>query len=453
MFNKRILKLQGQRKALLAEADALHALTGGDNARALTDDEQARFDAIVADGGEVTTIDKNISDITALAERHRTMPTVDEAADDADAVLDDADIQVGVDRRTLDPTGGFDHFGDFALAVQNLFNPAGNAQDDRVNRILAATGMSSGIGSDGGLLIPPEFSNIIWDMMREDDANLLDACDGYTVEGESLEFNGVDETSRATGSRWGGVRGYWIAEAEQMTKSKPTFRKIKLEPKQLAVMIYVTDKLLNNSPIALQQFLTRAASSEISFMTSDAIIEGDGSGKPLGILNSDALIEVDKESGQDADTIVKANIDNMWSQCHARWRQAATWYINQDCEPQLANLSMAVGTGGAPVYLPPGGISATPFATLMGRPVKPIEFCSTVGTKGDIILANLGAYCAGTKGTVRSAMSIHLRFDYNESVFRFLFDVDGQPWIAKPMTPFKGTKELSPFVALESRDE
>ena len=51
---------------------------------------------------------------------------------------------------------------------------------------------------------------------------------------------------------------------------------------------------------------------------------------------------------------------------------------------------MTVGSGSATVvaYLPPGGLSTKPYATLLGRPVLPVEWCATLGTTGDVILRN-----------------------------------------------------------------
>ena len=58
---------------------------------------------------------------------------------------------------------------------------------------------------------------------------------------------------------------------------------------------------------------------------------------------------------------------------------------------------------------------------IKGRPVIPIEYCSAVGTVGDIILADMSQYVTISKGSLESAMSIHLRFDYAEEAFRFIF--------------------------------
>jgi HK97 family phage major capsid protein len=217
-------------------------------------------------------------------------------------------------------------------------------------------------------------------------------------------------------------------------------------------MINATDELLGDSAgVALEQYLFRIGSEEINFVVSDAILNGNGAGQPQGILGSACLITVAEESGQTADTVVTQNILKMWSRMWAPCRQNAVWLIHQDVEPQLQQ--MTLGTSGAQlvVYVPPGGLSAKPYGTLMGRPVIPVEWCSTLGTAGDIVLADLRHYVTATKGMIEQMMSIHLRFDYDESVFRFIFRIDGQPWWSAPLTPYKGSNTQSCFVTLATR--
>ncbi len=82
----------------------------------------------------------------------------------------------------------------------------------------------------------------------------------------------------------------------------------------------------------------------------------------------------------------------------------------------------------------------------------PTEYNATLGTVGDIILADMGSYVTGTRGGVSSAASIHLKFDYLETAFRFVYEMDGQTWLASAITPYKGgSNTLSPFVALATR--
>src|SRR4030042_2014914 len=148
------------------------------------------------------------------------------------------------------------------------------------------------------------------------------------------------------------------------------------------------------------------------------------------------------------------NIIKMYSRRFASMTGNYVWYYNQNIEPQLFTMSQAVGTGGIPVYMPPGGLSDAPYGRLMGLPAIAIEQASTLGTQGDIILANLqNGYILAEKGGIQSDMSIHVRFIYDESVFRFVLRVDGQPVRASVLTPYKGGASYtqSHFIALETR--
>jgi HK97 family phage major capsid protein len=141
----------------------------------------------------------------------------------------------------------------------------------------------------------------------------------------------------------------------------------------------------------------------------------------------------------------------MWSRLYAPSRPNSVWLINQDVEPELHKMGLETKTpiAGALVYMPPGGLSQAPYGTLMGRPVIPIEVCQTMGTSGDIILADLSQYILIDKGGLQSASSIHFKFTTDETAFRFVFRVDGQPWWSTALVPFKGTSNtLSPFVVL-----
>jgi len=118
-------------------------------------------------------------------------------------------------------------------------------------------------------------------------------------------------------------------------------------------------------------------------------------------------------------------------------------------------MSLAVGSGGHGVYLPAGGFggaSASPFSTLMGRPVIPIEQCQTCGTSGDIILASFGkGYIFSQKGSLQSDLSIHTHFVFDESCLRFVLRLDSQPVLRAPVTPYKGTNTQSYFLKLDTR--
>jgi len=312
-------------------------------------------------------------------------------------------------------------------------------------------GMSEGVPSAGGFLVQTDFVDQL--LMRTYELAILGSRAWkvpISEKSNGLVLKGIDEKSRATGSRWGGVQGYWAGEAGVKTPSMPKFREMELKLKKLIGLCYATDELLEDAP-ALGAIITRAFTEEFSFLVDDAIYRGTGVGSPLGILNSPCLVTVPAEVGQPANTILFENIVNMWSRGYSRSRPSMVWLINQDIEPQLFSMSLAVGVGGIPVYLPANGLAGSPYGTLVGRPVIPVEQADTLGTIGDIMLADMSQYILIDKGGIKSAVSIHVKFTYDETAFRFVYRVDGQPLWGSALTPFRGTNTQSPFVALATR--
>lgn len=315
----------------------------------------------------------------------------------------------------------------------------------------AASGLSETVSSDGGFLIQQDFtSELLKDVF---DTGILAArCRRMPISGpsNSMKINGVDETTRSS-SRYGGVVAYWADEAAEKTASKPKFRKIELELKKLIGMCYATDELLQDAA-GLESFIREAFAGEFGFKIDDAIYRGTGAGHPLGVLNAGCLVTVPKETGQVANTLVAENIVKMFARRFVIQSTNYAWYYNQDIEPQLFTMSLAVGTGGIPVYMPPGGLSDAPYGRIMGLPAIPIEQASTLGTTGDITLANFrNGYILGEKGGIQSDMSIHVRFIYDESVFRFILRIDGQPVRASALTPAQGSNTQSHFITLATR--
>ncbi|MCJ7564810.1 MAG: phage major capsid protein [Candidatus Aminicenantes bacterium] len=352
-----------------------------------------------------------------------------------------------------EPRDRFHSLGQLLAAVMHAGVPGGTVDPRLRNLRAAASGLNETVPSDGGFLVQQDFSNeLLQDVFQT--GILASRCRRIPISGNSnsMKINGVDETSRAS-TRYGGILGYWEEEAAEKTASKPKFRKIELNLKKLIGLAYATDELIQDAA-ALEGVIRVGFVSEFGFLLDDAIINGTGAGQPLGILNGGCLVSVDKETGQKAATVVAENVIKMYSRIFAQSRPNAVWLINQNIEPQLFTMSLAVGTGGIPIYMPAGGLSGQPYGTLFGRPVIAIEQAATLGTVGDIIFADLtNGYILVEKGGIQSDMSIHVRFVYDESCFRFVMRVDGQPVRATALTPYKGGASYtqSHFVALATR--
>ncbi|MCB0207040.1 MAG: phage major capsid protein, partial [Anaerolineae bacterium] len=342
----------------------------------------------------------------------------------------------------------FKGFGDFLTAVRRSQTP-GMSSDNRLDYLKAASGLNETDPGAGGYLVAPQYATEIFKRSYENGA-LASRVRRVPMSSNTLKLNGVDESSRATGSRWGGVRAYWRAEANTVTATAPQFRQMTLTLNELMAFYYATDEVLADTT-ALGSLASEAYADEFGWQLDNAILRGTGAGQPAGILSAASTVSVAKESGQSAATVLAENIVKMRARLWARSRPTSVWFINQDVEPQLHLMSMPVGTGGIPVYMPANGLSGLPYDTLYGRPIIPIEQCSTLGTVGDIVLADLSQYVLGEKGGMEAAASMHVRFLYAEQTFRFMMRVDGQPLWQSALTPANGSNTLSPFITLATR--
>jgi HK97 family phage major capsid protein len=316
---------------------------------------------------------------------------------------------------------------------------------------IKALGANELIGSEGGFLLEPTFAASLLTPLHDSGPFSSRAAKlpiGPNSNGVILRA--VDETSRGTGSRWGGIRGYRLSEAGTKTESTPTFRFVELRLKKYAVLCYATEELLADTT-ALANVINQGAAEELDFMVNDDILNGAGNAGPLGILNAPALVSVSKETGQAAATLVTANIIKMWARMHPRSKSNAVWFINPDVTPQLYQTEFAVGTGGMPAFMMPGSLPNAPSGALLGRPLVETEFNATLGTVGDIVLADMSQYVMIDRD-VQAATSIHVQFLTDQVAYRFVYRCDGQPKAGAPLTPYKGTSNtLSAFVALATR--
>lgn len=362
-----------------------------------------------------------------------------------------AGVTVGATLWENDPKLGFPTFGHFCRSVKGACRP-GSMVDERLMKIVAAYGANTASGEEGGFLVPPEYSNRIYERTGEL-LPILEQCDRLTITGNSITINGmVDHAKNATTYRYAGLVVYWVAEAGAITRSNLKFRQINLRLNKLAALSYVTEEELSDANISFGPRLISKMAAGIAEETVEAVMFGTGVGQPLGAFASTACISTAKESGQAADTIVFENIINMTADLWPQSSANAKWYYNGEALPQLATMVLEVGAGGVPVYLAGGAATAMP-ASLWGRPAYPTEHCEALGDAGDIVLGDFAQYLLATKGTVKTAMSIHLRFVYDEVAFKSTFRIDGRPAWEQSLRPRKGAsaKRLSPWVKLAAR--
>ena len=442
-----------ERAELIAEAKVVFDEARERDDHSLTEEETERDDAIQA---RLDTLNTDIALLERQRNRERDLTAGAPAAEDANT-------RSPIHTRPNTPSGGpFASLGDqlqtiyAAQVLGNVeakekllsvaaFNDSVMPADFRAD----ALGAGIAIDSDGGFLVQTDISSEIMRKMH-DVGDLLGRVKRIPLEAiaNGIKLPMIDESSRADGSRLGGIRGYWVEEGEAPTATKPTFAQLELKLHKVAAIGYASEELLAHAS-AMTAILVDGFAEELRFKVEDAIFEGDGAGKPQGFTAANAVIPIAKEGGQDAATVRHDNLKKMWARAYGRSRANMIWMINQDVEPALDDLAKIIGTAGVEPSYVTYGIDGV--QRIKGRPVVVSEYCSTLGTVDDIVLVDPTQYVLIDRGGVQSAQSLHVRFTTDEMAFRATYRVDGGSLWKEAVTPFKGTNTQSPFITLATR--
>ena len=455
-----IKEMLAERKRLMDEAKALQATTDKEE-RGLTDEEAAQIDANLTKVEELAgQIEEAKKAEREGQEREDALRVRMEAANTWETTPEPQRTQ-NVNVVGGEASGQFAHFGEYLFKVREAAVVPSMA-DIRLTPSAAAPGMRSDVDSLGGFLIPDQFSDRILEKMYST-GELLNRVksDGVylSLERNTIKLPRVDESSRADGSRAGGVRGYWVGETSALTDSKPAVGQMTLTLHKAGALGYTTDEMLEDSA-ASGVFLERLLTKELIFTVENGIVNGNGSNKMLGLIAANCAVSVTKVTNQTAATVWGDNLTAMWARMFAPLRSTAVWLVEQSVEPFLFAATLAGRFGsestsvdGIPLYYPAGSLlNQGKFGILMGRPVIPVEYCKAVGTVGDVILWDPASYVLVDKaGGPKTASSIHVQFLTDQTTFRVTYRVDGQPTWGAPLTPHSAGDTLSPIVTLAVR--
>ena len=264
--------------------------------------------------------------------------------------------------------GGFDRLANSCRASRAPSGP-GLKADARLTR--APAGVAGEVDpTSGGFLVPTVYVERLVQSIY-DEAVIAPLCDRMETDRPfETVFCGVDETSRADGSRWGGAASYWSIEGDTVSPSLPKWRRIEFQAHKLFALCVATSELIADAPM-LGAYVRKAFSAEMSFKLDAAIVKGTGAGVPLGVLNSAALITIAKDSGQASATITATNIENAWAALPVPCRRRATWLVNELVEGQLSSVNAPGPTPTQTALYMPQGVGGNEHALLKGRPCDP----------------------------------------------------------------------------------
>lgn len=430
-FMEKVAELRAKKTELKDKAEALA--------------KEGKFDELDAIADEMAGINGSIQSLERMIDESRANAAPMD--DTYDGVLHD-----GKSGEPKDNKNGLHVFNSLGEQLKAIYDFRKNhVEDSRLQRVNnAVLGSNEGSGADGGFAIQTDFAGMIMESAVAA-SPLLNRLDRYTCSSaaNAMRWLSADETD-VSKSVFGGVQMYWAAEGAEVNASKPKFRELKMDLEKMMGFAYCTDEMLQDAAF-MTSFLGNAFTLAADRLLTESVIAGDGNGKPTGILQSPALVTVEKESGQAAATFVGNNAVKMQARAMPRNRDRLVWLMHPDVEEQLPLLSIKSGDESKFLWTPEGGLGNFDTQRVLNKPVLFEDSCAALGAKGDVNLIDPFYYILMTKGTAKQDWSIHVEFLTDQNCFRMVYRCNGAPKINSALTINNSKKKRSPFITLAAR--
>jgi len=185
------------------------------------------------------------------------------------------------ERADEDPKGGFKSFADFAITAYKGDMPGGENIDAKKRigewdkRVAAKTAghMAEGEPTEGGHLVPEEFRATLLQTSLEN-AVVRPRATFVPMATNRIGFPAIsDYDHRNSGSGlFGAIKIYRPGEAAAKTESKPHFDKINLTLHKNVAYTYVSDELMEDSPISIEPLLNTLFGKAIAWHEDKFIV-------------------------------------------------------------------------------------------------------------------------------------------------------------------------------------
>lgn len=312
-------------------------------------------------------------------------------------------------------------------------------------------------GTAGGYVVPPQFSNQLLSMAVEESifAQMASKHPMTSLTAQLPYLDIVTPNGAGVSNLLAGIIPTWTAEAAQRTESEPRFRQLELKAYELSMIAVASNTLLADDAVGLDSLLTQLFPKAIAWFTDYAYFQGNGVGKPTGVLNANAKFLVNRASParfqyQDAANMVQ----RLYGPSAFRKKKVA-WCMHPFMLNQL--LQMYDGAN-RPVWIPlssgavefPAQVGGREWSAgkLLGYDVYLTEKLPPPGTPGDVMLLDFEAYILGDRQQLEIEVSPWPLFQFNQMMYRLVWRGDGQSWLGGPITLADGTSLVSPFIIL-----
>lgn len=220
--------------------------------------------------------------------------------------------------------------------------------------------LQEGTDSEGGYLVPDEFERTLVEALEEENVFRTLA---HVIKTSSGDRKIPVVASKGTAS--------WVDEEGAYTESDDAFSQVSIGAYKLGTMIKVSEELLADSVFDLEAYISKEFARRIGAREEESFFNGDGKGKPLGILAATGGAEVGVTAAS-ATAITADEVIDLFYSLKAPYRKNAVWLLNDATVKQIRKLKDSTGQ-----YLwQPSLVAGTPD-TILGRPVKTSAFMPT----------------------------------------------------------------------------
>lgn len=195
--------------------------------------------------------------------------------------------------------------------------------------------LQEGVDTDGGYLVPEEWDKRLIDVLNEENIMRGLATKLKTAGEHKINIAATKPTAA------------WIEEGGELQFTDAKFGQKILDAHKLHVAIKITEELLYDNAFNLEAYITTQFGKALANAEEDAFLNGDGTGKPVGLFH-------ETKGGETAITltgtkIVSDDVLNLIYKLKRPYRQKASFIMN---DQTLADLRKLKDNNGAYLWQP-----------------------------------------------------------------------------------------------------
>ena len=235
-----------------------------------------------------------------------------------------------------------------------------------------------GVDTEGGYLCPDTFENqLVTGLTAKNVVRGL----AHVISTSSGQHKIPVVANRGTAS--------WVEEEGPIPEGDDTFGQQYIGAHKVGTLIKVSEELLNDSAFDLEAYFVAEFARRIGNKEEEAFLNGDGAGKPTGILN-DADVGVTAAS---ATAITADELIDLFYYLPAPYRANAVWVMNDSTMRYIRKLKDTTGQ-----FLWQKALHEGEHETLLGKPIYHSPFAPEVAAGAKpILFGDLSYYWIGDR--------------------------------------------------------